>query len=203
MRSPRPSCCDRRERIAAADHARGGALGHRARDRAVPSANALDLEHAHRPVPEERARAARSRRHSARRSRGRCRRPSSRRGSRSPRARAASAAIRSATTWSLGSSSRCPLASAARATRARVLDAIGLDERGAHGLAARGEERVGHRAADQQHVGVRRERLEHGELVGDLGAAQEHDAAGAAGSRTTRRCSSSLCRRSPAATQST
>ena len=58
---------------------------------------------------------------------------------------------------------------------ARVLDPIGLDERGAHGLAARREERVGHRAADQQRVGVRRERLEHGELVGDLGAAEDHE----------------------------
>ena len=54
-----------------------------------------------------------------------------------------------------------------------VLDAIRLVAGVADRLAAGGHERVRHGAADREHVGVRRQGVEHGDLVGHLGAAQQ------------------------------
>jgi hypothetical protein len=50
----------------------------------------------------------------------------------------------------------------------RGVHEVGLDQRAPDGLAAREQERVRHRAADHERVGLRGERLEHRELVGDL-----------------------------------
>ena len=58
---------------------------------------------------------------------------------------------------------------------ARRVEQIGLDQRLADLDAARLEERVGHRAADQQRVDLGDQVLDHFELVGDLGAAEHGD----------------------------
>ena len=54
------------------------------------------------------------------------------------------------------------------------LDARLLDQRVAGLVALRREEAEAHRAADQDRVGDLQERVDHGDLVADLGAA-EHD----------------------------
>src|SRR5215207_4874912 len=53
-----PELANGRRRVAAADHAESVHLGERLRDRASPGSERRKLEHAHRPVPEHRARSA-------------------------------------------------------------------------------------------------------------------------------------------------
>ena len=73
-----PELRDRGARVAAADHGVAGRVGDRLGHRARAGRERLQLERAHRAVPEDGAGRARSRARSARRSSGRCRAPSSR-----------------------------------------------------------------------------------------------------------------------------
>ena len=58
---------------------------------------------------------------------------------------------------------------------ARRVEQVVLDERLADRQPARLEERVGHRAADEQRVDAGEQVLDHLELVGDLRAAEDRD----------------------------
>ena len=55
------------------------------------------------------------------------------------------------------------------------VDHVGLEQRLADLVALGLEEREAHAAADEQPVDPRQQRLDHGELVGDLRAAEHHD----------------------------
>ena len=57
----------------------------------------------------------------------------------------------------------------------RFVELVVFDERLADRHAARLEERVGHRAADEQAVDLAEQILDHLDLVGDLGAAEDRD----------------------------
>ena len=61
---------------------------------------------------------------------------------------------------------------------ARVVQLVVLDERLADRVAARLEERVGHRAADDQRVDAADHVLDHVDLVRHLCAAEDHDEGG-------------------------
>ena len=187
-RSASPKLHERRGRVAAADHRRAGRRGHRLGHSARAGGEGLQLERAHRPVPEDRARPWRSRRRTPRASRGRCRGPSS------PRAldtsavsrTSAAASKRSPSTRSVGSSSRqLELSAFTSASRAQ-LDPLLLHERVAGLLALRPEEAEAHRAADQQRVGQVEEAVDQPDLVAHLGAAEHHDQRAARGSRRSR-----------------
>ena len=82
----------------------------------------------------------------------------------------ASASMSCAATTSVGMRSR-PVPS----RRRHVVDHVGLDERVADLAAPRDLERERHRAADQDRVAPVEERLDHAELVADLGAAEHRE----------------------------
>ena len=54
IRSATPACVDRRDRVAAADHGDAAGVGDRVGDRRRAAGERLHLEHAHRAVPEDR-----------------------------------------------------------------------------------------------------------------------------------------------------
>ena len=81
----------------------------------------------------------------------------------------ASAANASATTMSTG---RTILPESEQL--AAGVDLLGLQQRVADAVALRGEEREAHPAADEQRVDLRQQRLDDGELVGDLRPAEHH-----------------------------
>ena len=78
-----------------------------------------------------------------------------------------------ATTTSTGSTTLTPAALGGGEDRPRVLDAVGLGEALADGLALGEQERVRHPAADDHHVDLVEQVLEHLDLVADLGAADD------------------------------
>ena len=55
-----------------------------------------------------------------------------------------------------------------------VVDLLALQQRVADPVALRGQEGEAHPAADQQRVDLRQQRVDHRQLVGDLGAAEHH-----------------------------
>ncbi len=80
-----------------------------------------------------------------------------------------------ATTTSTGSSTSTPLVLRLGEDGARERQLVLLDAALLHVLALRGEEGVGHGAADGERVDDGEERLDHVDLVGDLGAAEDGD----------------------------
>ena len=130
------------------------------------------LEHAHRPVPEHRRRRRRAPRRTRHRCPGRCRGPSSRPGSRRPgTVRVCASAENVVGDHDVGG--QHDLAAYSEQPPAGV-DLVALQQRVADAVALRGEEREAHAAADQQRVHLRQQRVDHGELVGDLGPAEHH-----------------------------
>ncbi len=179
MRSALPELHDRRDRVAAADDGDAPCVATSASAIAiVPAANGVDLEDAHRAVPEDRARRRDLRRVRALAVSGPMSTPSRSAGkspahdlgaARRPRAR-------SATTWSTGSSTRTPFA-AARASVSRARSILSSSTRDPPtGYALRAQERVRHRAADRRSVCTRSSRLlDDADLVRHLGAAEDGD----------------------------
>ncbi len=155
----------------------------------VPCDRGHGRGHAHRAAPRRRRSrtrpSGRSTPPSWRRPAPRCRRPASSDRCRAPCGRRwprrPPAALRTArpassfgaTTWSTGSSSGRSRALRALDDVARRVELVVLDERLAHRLVHRLEERVGHGAADDQAVDARDQVLDHLDLVRDLGAAQD------------------------------
>ena len=78
-------------------------------------------------------------------------------------------------TRSTGSSSSQSESSARSSASAAELDALLLDQRVAGRDPLRAEEAEAHRAADQDPVGDLEEAVDHADLVGDLGAAEDDD----------------------------
>ena len=133
-----------------------------------------------RPSGRSRRRSSRraTRRHRRRSSGDRCRAPSARRSPHRPRPASrcgAPASSLSATTWSTGSSSASPALRRASHDVARRVELVVLDERPADRLAHRLEERVRHRAADEQAIDPRDQVLDDLDLVRDLRAAEDRD----------------------------
>ena len=56
-----------------------------------------------------------------------------------------------------------------------VVDLVGLEQRVADLVAQRGQEGEAHAAADQQLVDLGQQRVDDGQLVADLAAAEHHD----------------------------
>ena len=140
--------------------------------RAGPGGERRHLEHAHRAVPEHGRRAARSRRRTSPRSPDRRRGPSSRRGSR----RRATIRVSASSAMSCGDHDVGRDLHPAGGEQARALvDHVGLHERVADGEPSREEERERHRAADEHRVAAVEQRVDHAELVADLGAAEHRD----------------------------
>ena len=168
-----PELGDRRRGVAAADDRDRVGLGHRLGDRAGAGRERLQLERAHRAVPEHRARVARSPRRSPPRCGGRRRGPSSRRARR--RRRAPASRCRRRTRGRRRGRRAGAACRRRRRAPARGLEALLLAQRVADVVALRLEEREAHRAADEDPVGAGQERLEHADLVGHLGAADDGD----------------------------
>ena len=149
-----PELGQRRRGVAAADDRDRVGLGHGLGDRARAGRERLELERAHRAVPEHGAR----RRGSPRRSRPRCaarrRGPSSRRARRRRRARASRCRRRTRGRRRGRSGSRS-FSPPAASTRARGLQPLLLAQRVADVVALGLEEREAHRAADEDPVGAR------------------------------------------------
>ena len=78
-----------------------------------------------------------------------------------------------ATTTSTGRTTRTPFFAAADEDPPRVLDAVGLGEALADRLALGEQERVGHAAAEDEHVDLREQVVDDLDLVRDLGAAED------------------------------
>ena len=178
-RAPPPS---RRRRRPSGPARSRDRLGHRARARR----ERLQLERAHRPVPEDRARARDLRSRSARRSPGRCRGPSSRPAPRPRRARGARRRPRGGRRSrgrSAAAGARWPGASACAwpSARARVLDVLVVAQRVADRVALRAQEREAHRAADDHHVGELQEAVDHARSCPPPWRRRRSPRAGAAG----------------------
>ena len=75
----------------------------------------------------------------------------------------------------MGSSSLTPLALAFSSAARGDVDLVGLNQRLAGALAQRVEKGVRHAAADQQRVGLVQQVVDHVDLAGDLGAADDGD----------------------------
>ncbi len=84
----------------------------------------------------------------------------------------ASAAISGAATTSTGSATVTPRSRARPQGATDLLDAVGLDPGRTHLAALRGEERERHGAPDEERVHPVDERVDHTQLVGDLGATE-------------------------------
>ena len=171
-----PELGERRRRVAAAHHGRARRVGHRLGHGAGAGGERLELEGAHRAVPEHGAGAPRSRARRRRPCAGRRRGPSSRRAPRCRRARAARRRRRSGrrARGRCGSSRRQSLPSAAgQRPRASSTPSSSTSESPV-GLPCGPEEAEAHRAADQQRVRHVEEALDQRDLVVDLRAA-EHD----------------------------
>ena len=84
----------------------------------------------------------------------------------------AASATTSAQTTSIGSTILSPASSS---NRRQVSTWSALQQRVADPVALRGEEREAHAAADQQPVDLGQQRLDDGQLVADLRAAEHHD----------------------------
>ena len=178
--------------VAAARDREGRRRGDGARPASrVPSANGVELEHAHRAVPHDRAGVAQLRRKLRHRSAGRCP-ESGRRRQRRSSGLDGSRAHRQRRSWRRPR----PLASApcrAKIPRIAALasaNQVGLGQRSCRSSAAgREDEGVGDAAADDQRVDLRGERLQDRQLGGDLGARRRWPPAGASG------CASALSMR--------
>ena len=159
----------RRRAVAAADDGEGARRGHGARDAERPGGEGRLLEEAHRAVPEDRLRLAEALREKLRRSSARCRAPSCpagtcidvdrlglalrpRRCSRRRRRRPAGAP-------------RPPWPAPSRGSSARAASLSSSTSDACMFLPLRGEERVGHRPADDERVHLLEERLDDRDLV--------------------------------------
>ena len=174
--SSRPSCADRRRGVAAADDAQ--ALSSPPRPRRRPECRPRTAPPRTRPSDRSRTRCGRrpAPRRTPRRCPGRCPDPSGRPGSRRP-----------TTTWVFASSlisvgdhdvgRQHDLAAGVGQQPAAGLDLVGLEQRVADLVALRGQEGEAHPTADEQPVDLRQQRVDHGQLVADLAAA-EHDDVG-------------------------
>ena len=175
--SARPNCCS----AATESPPPTTVVPGRGRDRLGDGAGAggerLQLEGAHRAVPEHGAGGGDRLGVGARRCAGRCRGPSSRRAPRRRRSRARSVAAskRSPSTRSTGRRSSQSEPSACSSASRGQLDALLLDQRVAGRDPLGAEEAEAHRAADQDLVGDLEEAVDHADLVGDLGAAEDDD----------------------------
>ncbi len=145
----------------------------------VPLGERVELEDAHRAVPEHRLGVGQRRGERRARTPARCRGRSGRRGSASAgtTVAGASAANSGATTMSVGSTSWTPASSARSQVAAAGVELVLLEEALADLVALRLEEGEHHAAADEQLVGLAEQVVDDAELVGDLGAA-EHDGVG-------------------------
>ena len=175
--SARPSRASAAMRVPAARHREPGADRDGVRHRPGALGERLQLEHPHRAVPEERPRSADHVAELVGRARPDVQ--ADRPGAGSPSAgtmwRSAVSFGSAATTKSEGSTTSTPR-SFARSQRGQAVPVpVGLHERRAHLDALRGQEREGHRAADQQRVHAVEQRVHHAQLVGDLRAAQDRD----------------------------
>ena len=86
----------------------------------------------------------------------------------------ASGANRSAATRSTGSTTSTPRFSASASTRGDLRDLVRFEQRLAHLVALRGQERVGHAADDDQPVRLAEQVADDRELVRRLGPAEHH-----------------------------
>ncbi len=169
-----PELVHRGERVAAADHRCSGRVGDRVRHRLGARREGVDLEDAHRAVPEDRLRARRFGGVGLRRLGSDVEAHPAVRDLASRPSRSAPASSFWATTWSTGSSSSVTGVLRGGENRAAASSMRSAStQRGADGLALRTQERVRHRAADADHVGAAHHRFEHRELVGHLGAAEQ------------------------------
>ena len=94
---------------------------------------------------------------------------------RRPISRGASADISCAATTSTGSTIGTPRSAARVDDRPDLVEPVGLDQAVADRAPAGRDQRERHRAADQQRVDAIDERVDHGELVGDLRPAEDRD----------------------------
>ena len=174
----KPELLQRGDRVAAADHGRARRRGDRLGDGAGAGRERLQLEGAHRPVPEHGAGGGDRLGVGGGACAGRCRGPSSRRAPRRRRSRgarsSASKLVAEHEVDRAASSSQSEPSACSSASR-RQLDALLLDQRVAGGDALGAEEAEAHRAADQDLVGDLEEAVDHADLVGHLGAAEDDD----------------------------
>ena len=80
-----------------------------------------------------------------------------------------------ATTTSVGSTISTPDSRRPLEVAADRVQLVGLQQRPAHLVALGGQEGEHHPATDEQLVGLAEQVVDHAELVGDLGPAEDHD----------------------------
>ena len=175
-RSASPNCASAAARVAAADDRRGRASGDRLGDRARAGRERLELERAHRAVPEHRAGVARSPRRSARAVCGPMSSPIQPSGTSTPSSARVSVSARELAPERRGrSGSRSLLAARARARAAR--GSMPSSSHSESPTAWPCALKNGKHIAPPIRIASARceERVEHADLVGHLGAADDRD----------------------------
>jgi hypothetical protein len=164
-----PELGERRRRIAAADDGERLGVGHRLGHGAGAGGEPLVFEHAHRAVPEHHAGVHD---HVAERRRRAGADVEALRAVGQTGAERGVLAVGGDAGDVLGQVDRLALGAGLVEKPLAGVDLIGFEQRVADRIALGGEEREAHRPADHQRVDHLEQRLDHTELVGDLGAAE-------------------------------